>query len=410
MSTKLRRQYQPSFHTIQDSKSQIRELVAQEMRDAALALIHGLFFEEIEQLCGPRFSRKGEEGHHRGGSDPGSVILEGQRIAVKKGRVKKNGKGVELQSYSALQGFDLLQGRVLRHMMSGVSTRNYDGLLNEVSGGLGLKKSSVSKAFVQGSRQQLEMINGRDLSAYSWAALMIDGIEYAGSCVVVALGITTTGKKLVLGLNRGDTENWEVCKDLLQMLIDRGLQHEDPFLLVLDGSKALKKAVRKVLGEDFPIQRCVRHKERNALSYLPEQHHAEFRRRWKLIHSMVRYSEAKQEYERLLHWLSRTNHEALASIEEAEEETLTVIALGATAALRKTLLSTNPIESAFSRVRRETKRVRRWRKKGDQIERWAGSCLLESEKKFRAIRGVKDLATFVAEMRKKNLPTERQAA
>lgn len=410
MSTKVRPVFQPAFHVVQDIRSQIREHVRGQMRDAALALVHGLFFEEAQALCGIPFTRKGEEGCHRGGSDPGSVILEGQRVKVKKLRVKKNGKDVELQSYAALQSFDLLQDRVMKQMMAGVSTRRYDGLLDEVSGGLGLKKASVSKAFIRGSKQALDLINGRDLSSYEWAAIMVDGIEFAGSCVVAALGITTKGKKLILGLKRGDTENSETCKDLFQELIDRGMKYERPFLFVLDGSKALKKAVRKVFGDAFPIQRCVRHKERNALKYLSKQHHAEFRRRWKLIHSTARFSDAKLELERLVHWLKQRNLEAAASIEEAEGETLTVIALGASAALRKTLLSTNPIESAFGRVRSTTKRVRRWRKDKDQIQRWVGASLLEAEKGFRAIRGADDLAAFLAEIRKKNLPTVGQAA
>lgn len=410
MSTKVRRVHRPAFTAVQDIRSQIREHVKNEMRDAALSLVHGLFFEEVEALCGPLFSRKGENGCHRGGSDPGSVILEGQRVGVKKTRIKKDGKEVELQSYAALQGFDLLQERVLKHMMSGVSTRQYDGLLDEVSGGLGLKKSSVSKAFIRGSKQALEAINSRDLSGYEWAALMIDGIEFGGTCVIAMLGITTAGKKLVLGLKSGDTENWEVCKDLFQELIARGLKRDEPFLFVLDGSKALKKAVRKVFGESFPIQRCVRHKERNALSYLPKNQHAEFRRRWKLIHGMVRLGDAKLELERLIHWLKERNLEAAASIEEAEGETLTVIALTSSAQLRRTLLSTNPIESAFGRVRSKTSRVRRWRKDKDQIERWAGSALLEAEKGFRTIRGAKDLSAFIAAVRRKSLPSELQAA
>ena len=409
MSVKLHRQNQ-SFQGFQETQTRIREFVAEEMRGAMLAFVHGLFFEEMEELCGPSFSRKGERGLHRGGWDPGSVVLEGQRLAVKKPRVKQDGQEIPLQTYRALQGFDLLQERVRKQMMAGVSTRDYDGLLDEVAGGLGLKKSSVSKAFIRGSKQRLEVINGRDLSSYRFSALMLDGIEYGGSCVVVALGITTEGKKLVLGLRRGDTENWEVCKDLLQSLIERELAHDIPFLFVLDGSKALRKAVRKVFGDRFPVQRCVRHKERNVMSYLPPSHHAEFRRRFKLVHSMARYSDAKLELERLAYWLKERNLEAAASLEESEGETLTVIALGATAALRRSLSSTNPIESVFSRVRARTRRVRRWRKDTDQIERWAASCLLEAEERMKAIRGAQDLKLFIEEIRKKSLPPETQAA
>ena len=410
MSTKVRGNYQPSFSIVQDPADQIREMIQQQVRGAALSMIQGLLLEEVERLCGKAFSRKVEEGCRRGGSDPGSVIVQGQRVAVKKPRVKKAGKEVELESYAALQGYDMLQERVVKHMMSGVSTRDYDGLLEEISGGLGLQKSSVSKAFVKGSKEALDLVNGRDLSVEDWMSVMIDGIEFAGSCVIVVLGITTTGKKLILGLKKGDTENWEVCKDLLQELIERGLKTDSPILFVLDGSKALKKAVRKVLGDGHPIQRCIRHKERNCLKYLPEQYHAEFRRRWKLLHGMSRYDDAILEYDRLVHWLGERNQEALASLEEANMETLTVVRLKAGSTLRKTLNSTNPIESAFNRVRCRSTRVRNWKTGQDQITRWSATTLLEAEKKFRMIRGHKEISSFLIELKNFNLQNQLKVA
>lgn len=410
MSTKIHRKYQQSFHVIQDPRKQIREMVRAQLRDSTLNFIHDLFREEMEFLCGPAFSHKKDDQCLRGGWDPGSVMLEGQRIAVKKPRSKKNGKDVELQSYAALQGFDMLKDSVLKHMMSGVSTRNYDGLLEEVSGGLGLKKSSVSKAFAMGSREAFDSLNSRDLSAYSWLAIMVDGIEFGGACVAAALGITTEGKKLILGLKRGDTEDSEICKDLFQNLIGRGLKKDDPFLFVLDGSKALKSGVRKVFGERFPIQRCVRHKERNILKYLQKQYHRELRRRWKMLHGITQYAEAKLEYERLLHWLKDKNQEAAASLEEAEMETLTVIQFKAGALLRKTLLSTNPIESAFDKVRMRSGRVKRWRQKKDQIERWSGAGLVWAEKGFRAIRGAKEIADFILQVKIFSLSSQQKAA
>lgn len=410
MSTKVRKGYQPTLSMMTDSTDQMRVLIHQQARGAALALIQNLLQEEVVNLCGPAFSRKGPEGYHRGGSDPGSIILDGKRLAIKKPRVKKSGKDVELNSYAALQEYDLLQDRVVKHMMSGVSTRSYDGLLDEVAGGMGLQKSAVSKAFVHGSKEALDLINGRDLAKDTWMTIMIDGIEFAGSCVIVAIGITTGGKKVILGLKLGDSENWEVCKDLLQNLIERGLRSDAPMLFVLDGSKALKKAVRKVFGDHHPIQRCIRHKERNCLKYLPKQYHIEFRRRWKLLHGMTRLDDAKLEYDRLVHWLSQRNQEALASLEEGEMETLTVIRLNAGPLLRKTLASTNPIESAFYTVRFKSHRVKNWRSGKDQIVRWAGLTLLEAEKKFHTIRGHKEIQSLMSAMQKFHLQSEPQVA
>lgn len=410
MSTNIRKKYQRSFQIARDPRREIRELVRAQMRDSTLTFIHDLFREEIEFLCGPAFSHKTEDQCRRGGWDPGTVKLEGRRIAVRKPRAKRNGKDVELQSYAALQGFDMLQERVLKSMMSGVSTRDYDSLLEEVSGGLGLKKSSVSKAFAMGSREAFDSINSRDLSSYSWMAIMVDGIEFGGACVTVALGITTQGKKLILGLKRGDTEDSEVCKDLFQNLLERGFNKDEPFLFVLDGSKALKLGVRKVFGERFPVQRCVRHKERNILKYLQRQYHRELRRRWKMLHGITRYDEAKLEYERLLLWLKDKNQEAAASLEEADMETLTVIQFKAGAILRKTLLSTNPIESAFDKVRMRSARVKRWRQKRDQIERWSGAGLVWAEKGFRSIRGASEISDFMEQLKNFGLPSQQQAA
>jgi transposase-like protein len=336
--------------------------------------------------------------------------VHGQRVTVEKPRVKRQGRDVELQTHRALRSYDPLNERVMDHMLAGVSTRNYDGLLDELEGGLGLKKSTVSRAFVRGSKQALESLNGRDLTEYEWLAVMIDGIEFSGRHVIVALGITTKGKKLILGLREGDTENSEVVKDLFQNVIDRGFQRSIPFLFVLDGSKALRNAVSRVFGDIFPVQRCVRHKERNVLQYLPVALHGEFRRKWKLIHGMTEVSNAKREYDRLLHWLKQTNLEAANSLREADEETLTVIRLRCPGLLRKTLLSTNPIESAFNGVRYRSHRVKNWRPGSDQIARWSAATLLEVEKRFNLVRGHREIPTFLTDLRKLSLPQEQKVA
>lgn len=210
---------------------------------------------------------------------------------------------------------------------------------------------------------------------------MIDGIDFGESMLLVAMGVTETLDKVTLGLKLGSSENAEVCKDLLTSIIERNLDISKNYLFVLDGSKALKSAVVKVFGKDVQIQRCVRHKERNILSYLPVKYHMEFRRRWKLIHSLVNFKEAQKELEKLKYYLKNINLEAHASLEESGEETLTVIKLEASTRIRRTLLSTNPMESIFSQVRGKTYRVKKWRKNTDQITRWSASLLLEIENK-----------------------------
>ena len=271
---------------IKNRIEEIREHVNSGMREAALKLIYGLFTQELQELCGAKHSRKGEELATRAGSDPGSVFLSGQRIAVKKPRAKLGGKEVELESYGALQSFDLLCDKVMAHMLSGVSTRNYDGLLDEVAGSTGLKKSSVSKAFKKGSQEQLDKINSRDLSKHHWVSMMIDAVHIGDYAVVVALGVNDKGKKHILGLKQGATEDWQVVRDLFRNLVDRGFKTQHSLLFVIDGAKALRKAINKYFGKEQAIQRCSLHKQRNIMQYLDKKHHMEFQRRWRKPRTM----------------------------------------------------------------------------------------------------------------------------
>ena len=403
--------YQQSFSVVKDRVSEIRDLVASQMQGAALILLNNLFKNEVEELCGSVFSRKNGELCHRAGNDPGSVILQGQRIRVQKPRVKGGDGEVPLTSYNALQDFDLLCDRIMAHMMSGVSTRKYDPLLDEITSSTGLKKSSVSKAFIMGSQQCLDELNSRDLSKHNFFSIMIDGLEIGRRTIIVAMGITDKGKKIILGLREGDTENSVVVKDLLANVIERGLPQEKTYLFVLDGSKALKKAVVSTFGENCFIQRCVRHKERNILKYLPKTHHGEFRRRWKLVHGSTTLALATLEFKRLREWLKEINYEALDSLEESGTETLTVIELQASKELRKSLLSTNPIESIIDMTKSSFTRVKNWKKGTNQIARWVATALLEAEKKVRSVRGMESIQIVMMNMeKKKQLQTQQGVA
>jgi putative transposase len=395
---------------LKDAGEEIRKALREQMRNSILEMIQGLFSQEVEELCGKPFSRKTKSECHRGGWDKSSVKLSGQRVQVKKPRVRSGGDEVELETHSALQEFDMLCERVTKQMLHGVSTRNYDPLLDEVAGSLGLKKSSVSKAFVKGSKQALDELNDRDLSVYDFVAVMIDGIGFGDRLVIAAIGLTTGGEKIVLGIREGETENSDVCCDLLRSFIDRGLCVKRQILFVTDGAKALKKAIRKMFGLHAPIQRCVRHKERNIISYLPKVNHMEFRRRWKKLHGCVTFQLAKAEYESLVEWLEKINDAALGSLQEAEMETLTVIKLNVGSLLKKTLLSTNPIESAFSVVEYKTRRVKNWKAGTDQASRWAASALLEAEKRFRKVKGFNQIAKLVEELEKINIENQKIAA
>ena len=367
-----------------------------------------LVLQEMQDLCGTRYSRG--DTAVRCGSDPGSILLEGQWAKFKRPRAKKNGKEIKLKSYDSLRDYDLLSDRVMAHMMEGVSTRHYEGLLKEVEDGTGLSHSAVSRAFMKGSKKKLEEMNSRSLKEFRFVAAMLDGVEIGEKSVIVALGINDKGKKMILGTREGDSENSEVVKDLMRSLMERGLSTQLIPLFVLDGSKALKKAIKKFFGENVFIQRCVRHKERNILAYLPEISHMEFRRRWKKLHGLKDYKLALKEHESLLKFLGEYSHEAVSSLVEANMETLTVVKLGLPDLLRKSLLSTNPIESPFNVFRRITHRITNWKSSKTQASRWVASCLLHSEKSFRTIKGFKEIPILVKALQKFNLQTELEAA
>ena len=384
-----------SIQVLSSESNEIREIIEHRMRSMVINMVHDFFEDELLSLCGKRHGRDRDTRYYRAGSDLGSVLAQGQRLQVRKPRVKeKGGSDIKLRSYSVLQKYDILCDKVLSHAMRGVSCRNYNELLDDIVGGTGLSKSTVSRVFNKSSRKFLESLNGRDLSKDKFSSIMIDGVVFGSRTVVVALGITVEGKKLVLGLREGHTENWEVCKDLLESLIARGLRSDKPYLFVIDGSRSLRTAINRVFGKRAVVQRCIHHKERNVLSYLPQERHLEFKRRWKMLHGFNDYDSAQREYNKLLSWLSRINYAALASLKEAKEETLTVIKLKVSPLLRRTLSSTNPIESAFSIVRDKVSRVKNWRSSPDQVMRWAAASLVEAEKKFRAIKGYKDLNTM----------------
>jgi putative transposase len=399
----------PTEARIQGFREQFRE----QARESLLKLAENLLEQEATQKAGPRYQRlRSATRIQRAGSDPGTVRIGGQRVVIRKQRLKQGDREVRLESYQALRRGDLLTARVLDCMVRGLSTRDYDELLDEISGGLGLSKSSVSRAFVVASREALERLHSRDLSREIWGAIHLDAIHFAGKSLVVALGITGQGKKMVLGMKEGSTEGAQVCIDLLQSLIERGLRTDLPFFFVLDGGKGLRKAVRDVLGDRFPVQRCLIHKARNLEDYLPKRVHPEARRRWERLRRCERMSDAKLELAEIRHWLGTISTEAVASLDEAGEELLTVFAFGANHVLRRNLVTTNLIESTFSQVRRVTHRVKRWSnpqsKAKDQIRRWAAVALLSAESRASYIKGYAQLPEVLMRLHQQQLNSTQQ--
>jgi len=278
-------------------------------------------------------------------------------------------------------------------IVAGLTSRNYQRAVQSVLDGYGIQKSSVSREFVQASAAQLKKLCEKNLAGLELVAMLIDGIHLGKQVLVVALGIESSGKKHVLGLWQGATENTVVVKDLLEDLVTRGLDPERRYLFVIDGAKALRAAIERVFGERAEVQRCQLHKRRNVAEYLPKNAQGDYDRRIRNAYAMTNYAEAKTELQKIFRQLERVNPCAARSLEEGLEETLTVHRLGVGELLRRSLTNTNPIESCLSTVERVARNVKRWHA-GDQALRWTATGLLEAERKFRKVKGFRELTAL----------------
>jgi len=361
---------------------------------AGLQIIRVVIEEEVTRRVGPRHHPQAAAGCVRWGQQPGYVMFSGQKVAVPHPRVRtREGHEVALENYARLQHDGRRQRAVREGIVAGLSTRNYHRAVQSVLDGYGIEKSSVSREFVQASAAQLKELCERKLAGLDLVAILIDGIHLGKHVLVVALGIETTGKKHVLGLWQGATENTAVVKDLLEDLVARGLSTERRYLFVIDGAKALRAAIERVFGNRAEVQRCQLHKRRNVKEYLPKNAQGDYDRRIRNAYAMTGYAEAKAELGKIFRQLERVNPSAARSLEEGLEETLTVHRLGVGQLLRRSLATTNPIESCLSTVERVARNVKRWHA-GDQALRWTATGLLEAEKKFRKVKGFRELAAL----------------
>lgn len=359
--------------------------------EAGLQILRALLEEEVRQRVGPRHRPAPASGNRRWGRQPGYVVFGGQKVPLARPRVRSRaGEEVELENYRRLQQDGRLQRAVAEKIVCGLSTRNYGRAVEAVLDGYGIERSSVSRHFVRATAQQLEQLCQRRLEDLELLALVIDGLEVAGQTLVVALGVAQDGLKHVLGLWQGATENTTVVKALLEDLVERGLDLGRRYLVVIDGSKALRAAVERVFGRQAEVQRCQVHKRRNVKDHLPEPCRADYDRQLRNAYALTSYPEAKAALERLWRQLCEVNPSAARSLEEGLEETLTLHRLGVAPLLRRSLSSTNLIESCLSTVRHLTRNVKRWRG-GDHVARWTAAGLLEAERKFRRLRGYRGL-------------------
>jgi transposase-like protein len=368
--------------------------------EVGLGVLRELLEEEVDELVGPKGKWNPDRTAVRHGHEGGEVTLGGRRVQVTRPRARTaDGESeVPLVSYEHFADRDQLGELVLERMLAGVSTRQYRRAQEPVgaeitAGERSTSKSAVSRTFVQRTRDQLWNLMNRPLADLRLAVMMLDGIELHGRTNIVALGISTAGDKLALGLWDGSTENATVAAALLADLVDRGLDVEQGMLFVIDGSKALRKAVRLVFGNDVPVQRCVQHKERNVLDHLPERDRQAVKARLRRAWAETDHDRAHEQLNALALELDRAHPGAAASLREGMEETLTVIRLGITGKLKHTLQSTNPIESMISTVRVIHRNVKHW-SSGEMCLRWTAAGMLEAESRFRKVPGYRGLANI----------------
>jgi putative transposase len=383
--------------------------------EVGLGVLVELLEQEVDELVGPKGKWNRDRTAVRHGHENGEVTLGGRRVRVRRPRARTaDGESeVPLKTYEHFADRDQLEGVVLERMLAGVSTRRYRRAQEPVgpeveTDARSTSKSAVSRTFVHRTRQLLWNLMNRPLADLRLAVIMLDGIELHGRTNIVALGITTEGEKLALGVWDGSTENAAVASALLADLVDRGLDVEQGMLFVIDGSKALRKAIRQVFGNDVPVQRCVQHKLRNVVEHLPERDREpvklKLRRAWK----ETDHDRALEQLNTLAVELDHAHPGAAASLREGMEETLTVTRLGITGKLKLTLQSTNPCESMISTVRVIHRNVKNW-SSGDMCLRWTAAGMLEAETRFRKVQGYRGLANLAIAIEHDLLRRRQQA-
>jgi putative transposase len=374
-------------------RSELQNVVADIGLQVAIALLE----EEVTQLCGAWHKRQPNRAMTRYGAEPGWVMLGDRKVHIKRPRVRSTEEGTEvkLSRYELLQSRERAAGMVVRRVVRGVSCRNYEDVVDGLRKNWGVKKSTVSRAFVAEMAGRIKEFTERRWDGVRFLVIFIDGKVYADELMIAAIGIKTDGTKCVLALRHGATENAEVCKDMLEDLSNRGVATNQMTLFILDGSRALRAAVKRVWGRYAVFGRCQEHKRRNIRTYLPSQYWGELDRRLNEAWYGNDYKTVLEQLEQTARWLEGINPDAARSLREGMEETLTVVRLGIPDLLRQTLSTTNVIESALSVAATASDRVKCW-KRGEMRWRWCAAGMMLAEEKFHRVKGYAQIPKLTA--------------
>lgn len=369
-----------------------------------LLVMHQMLAAELTERIGPKHARIRERAGNWHGTTTGSIVLGGRKVAAVRPRARtRDGSEIALDTWAAFSSEDLLTQLVMERMLAGVATRRHADVAEPLGDELEARssatsRSAVSRRFVRATKRALDELMARDLSGLDVTVLMIDGIEVAGQCCVAALVITTDGRKVPVGLWLGDTENTTVVTDLLADLTARGLSAERGLLVVIDGAKALAAGVGKVFGEHALIQRCTLHKRRNVAGYLPRELAGRIDRRLAGAFSQADPAAGLARAKAIATELEGDHPDAAASLREGLTDMFTVRRLGVDGRLARSLTTTNAIESMISVARTTMGRVKRWRD-GRMKKRWVAAGVLEAERSFRRVKGLREMPVLVAALR-----------
>lgn len=380
-----------------DVLSGVETSLAKQMHGIGLEVVRAIMEAELEDVVGAKGKHNRSRQYVRGGTNPGSVVLDAIKVPCRIPRARDVATGVEyeLHSHSFFQRTGELVKKAYGDLIRGVSTRRYAEGVESFVQGYGVSAASVSRHLMAAMTKKVEELFTRSLAKVDLVVLLLDGIEIGEYAVVVALGIDSQGQKHVLGIRQGNTENTELVRALLQDIIERGISRSRTPFVVIDGGKALRKAVRDVFGINTPVQRCTVHKKRNVLRHLPDKHHAWVSTRLKQAYNESSYDKALKMLNGLADQLDNISPDAARSLREGLEETLTVQRLQLPDLLRVSLRSTNAIESINSAIRDRGHNVKYWGN-GNQVERWTAASVLENEKNFRRIKGYRALPLLIA--------------
>jgi len=369
-----------------------------------LALMHALDMIEndVRRLAGDRYGRNGIAGYDRWGRQDGSICLHDQRIPIQYTRVRNTKKRKEAPNPSYMQLHQpatAVDERLLKRVLHGISCRNYRECAELIPQAFSLSASTVSRKYIRATLEKLQELRDRSLEGYDFVALLIDGKAFGDDELIIALGVTMGGEKIPLGFVQSGVENARVTKDFLNGLIGRGLKYDKGLLCIIDGAKGFRKAIDDVFGAHGVIQRCQWHKRENVKDYLRKDLQPSFRDKLRRAYAKEGYGEAKSALQTIKKELRLMNESAVTSLEEGFEETLTLHRLGVAKELRKSLSTTNMIESVNSLIGQRTDKVDRWRN-SSQKQRWVATALLDIEPRLNRISGYRQLPALRAALQR----------